>query len=289
MGGVRATAAVLTLLVSVGIASPAHAAITVGEAGTPAGSPNPCVGPVSLFQPSVASGPDYRVPPGGGVITSWQTFGDPSAAPPTNAAFLLAAEPLNGVKVIFRGDTQPVALGVNSFPIRLPVAGGERIGLLIPTGSNGICSYQLSATSFNKVLSRAAEPTIGVTEAYGEVSSRKANVSAVIEDDDDKDGFGDDSQDSCPIDGSIQVPCGVEIDSNPRKKTSKRKGTFSFSVPAGQNISFECRLDRADFAPCQPPFTVKKLKARKHTFRVRGKDASGQVGTESAFRWRVTD
>jgi hypothetical protein len=278
------TGIALTLL----LAPAAQAAITIGDPGSPAGIAILCPGPSSNFQISVNSGPDYRVPPDGGVITSWSTLA--GLAPADHAAALLLADRLgNGPRVIRRDPTQPLTgSALNTFPVRIPVVGGEYIGLLVPTGSNATCQYGLSATAFNIPLQRLAEPTLNTPELYTQTSSRKVAVSAVVERDDDKDGFGDDTQDSCPIDASVQVPCLAEINSGPPKKTKSKKATFAFEVDSGKNISFQCAIDKKAFAACSSPASFKKLKPRKHKFQVRGVDAGGQVGTPAQYRWRVT-
>ena len=76
------------------------------------------------------------------------------------------------------------------------------------------------------------------------------------------------------------------IRKGPKKKTLKRKATFAFdSDTAGS--TFECKLDKKDFAPCTSPKKA-KVKPGRHTFQVRAIDPQGNADTTPAKRrWRV--
>jgi hypothetical protein len=76
------------------------------------------------------------------------------------------------------------------------------------------------------------------------------------------------------------------IDKGPKRKTSKRKAKVEFhSTQAGS--SFECKLDRKDFAPCESPFR-KKVERRRHSFHVRSIDDAGNVDpTPALHKWKV--
>ncbi len=78
----------------------------------------------------------------------------------------------------------------------------------------------------------------------------------------------------------------VSIGEAPKRKTTKRKATFTFSAPDA--ASFECKLDKGGFAPCSSPVKYKRLKPGKHTFLVRAVGAAGDAGPISKHRWRVT-
>jgi hypothetical protein len=57
---------------------------------------------------------------------------------------------------------------------------------------------------------------------------------------------------------------------------AKRKATFRFgSGEAGSK--FQCKLDNKKFKPCTSPKTYKQLKRGKHVFRVKARDAAGNV------------
>jgi hypothetical protein len=61
-----------------------------------------------------------------------------------------------------------------------------------------------------------------------------------------------------------------------RINQAKRKATFKFA--AGEAGSrFLCKLDKKNFKPCTSPKTYKRLKRGKHVFRVKARDAAGNV------------
>jgi Bacterial Ig-like domain len=70
------------------------------------------------------------------------------------------------------------------------------------------------------------------------------------------------------------------IDKGPKKKSHKRKAKFRFSSDE-PGSSFECKLDRKPFKACDSPFK-KKVKPRKHKFRVRAIDQAGNVDATPA-------
>jgi CSLREA domain-containing protein len=65
------------------------------------------------------------------------------------------------------------------------------------------------------------------------------------------------------------------ITKKPKKKSTKRKAKFKFSS-SEDGSTFECKLDRKPFKPCDSPFK-KKVKPKKHKFKVRAIDAAGNV------------
>jgi Tol biopolymer transport system component len=62
----------------------------------------------------------------------------------------------------------------------------------------------------------------------------------------------------------------------PRRKSRKRKAKFRFrSSESGS--SFECRLDKRKWRACKSPRKLKRLKRRRHRFRVRATDIAGNT------------
>ena len=80
-------------------------------------------------------------------------------------------------------------------------------------------------------------------------------------------------------------PGAVKFAKGPAKKTTKKKAKFTFS--ASDAASYECKLDKAAFAPCTSPAKVKKLKPGKHKFSVRAIGAAGDAGATTTFKWKV--
>ncbi len=282
MSKLRGIGFLATALV-IGSAAPAHAAVVIGQAPPISGSPVTCA--ITGVQISTTAGPDYRVPPGGGVITEWRHQGGPSAG---TGGLIVVADNIDGLHAttVALSDERTLATNqLNTFDIRIPVGGGERIGLYRASGLPACYYDTLSSTDLH--IQTAGVPPVGTSPPYGAPTTGRMNIAAVLEPDADKDKFGDETQDSCPVESSIQVPCAAVIDRGPKKKTKSRKATFLFSVPAGSGISFECSLDKNEFAPCESPHKLTKLKVRKHRFQVRAKDANGNLGTVDVHRWRV--
>ena len=64
------------------------------------------------------------------------------------------------------------------------------------------------------------------------------------------------------------------ITKGPKKKTTKRRPKFKFaSTQAGS--TFQCKVDKRQFAACASPFTPRKLKLGKHVLKVRAIGPTG--------------
>lgn len=83
------------------------------------------------------------------------------------------------------------------------------------------------------------------------------------------------------------APPATSIKSGPSGKTRSHKATFRFkSSEAGS--TFQCKLDGKAWKSCRSPKAYKGLKDGRHTFRVRARDAAGNVDSTPAKRaWRV--
>jgi hemolysin type calcium-binding protein len=183
----------------------AHAATTIGQSPPSVGTPVTCNSGAKfddIFQLGTATGNSYTVPPGGGVITSWRTS--------------LTAGSLQEKLRVFTGNAgavTPVAEsalesvssgGTPTFLTRIPVAGGEFLGLSAMGSSTGCANS-----------GAAAGDVIGVASPSGPVGQSEAvlatggnalvNVAANLEPDADKDLFGDETQDLSPSDAATQA------------------------------------------------------------------------------------
>lgn len=88
--------------------------------------------------------------------------------------------------------------------------------------------------------------------------------------------------------GPFVVPPGpdTEIARGPEKLSRKQQATFSFSA-SENGATFECSLDRREFAPCESPQRYRRLKGGEHRFEVRATGISGAPGEAAAFVWEV--
>jgi hypothetical protein len=83
------------------------------------------------------------------------------------------------------------------------------------------------------------------------------------------------------------TPPQTRIDRGPPRKTRKRLARFRFSS-SEVGSSFECKLDGRPFRPCASPFKRRVRRGRRHTFRVRAVDPTGNVDPTPAIRkWLV--
>jgi peptidoglycan/xylan/chitin deacetylase (PgdA/CDA1 family) len=84
-----------------------------------------------------------------------------------------------------------------------------------------------------------------------------------------------------------RIPPDTSISSGPSGSTASRAASFEFSATA-TGVSFDCKLDAADWAPCASPQAYSGLGDGSHTFAVRAKDSDGNVDQSPATRtWSV--
>ena len=317
-GRVALVAGVIASIVCALAPTPAGASQTIGMTMFPSldidpGAPDPlnCLreaAPVSdtatliQFQRQAGSTPSYTVPAGGGVITSWSHMApDPIGFAETMALQML--RPAGGTQftVIGQSAVQSIINAPNSFPTRIPVQAGDVLGLYVQHQGN-VAYCQEAAPLFNaddktREINATQNPAVGTTLNFtGNEQAARLDASAQIEADVDRDGFGDETQDTC-----VGTPpgCGVggggsgSADSTApdttlsgkkriatKKKAAKVKFTFS-SSEAGS--TFMCRLDAKPFAACTSPATV-KARVGTHVFTVVATDTAGNADPTAAAK-----
>jgi hypothetical protein len=151
----------------------------------------------------------YTVPPPGGVITGWSHMGSAEDGSAGSGRLQLWGRVgmTTDFSLVGRSDLESFTAGiVNPFATRLPVSGGEILGL---RGENAASTYDGMAGD-NVLELPGGDPAPGETRsAVGapEDLLTLVNVSAVLEPDADGDGFGDETQDQCPTSATTQGPC----------------------------------------------------------------------------------
>jgi Bacterial Ig-like domain len=75
------------------------------------------------------------------------------------------------------------------------------------------------------------------------------------------------------------------IDAKPADPTNNTSASFEFS--AGEDASFECKLDLGDWAACVSPQGYGPLGDGAHTFQVRATDTAGNQGAAVSYSWTV--
>jgi hypothetical protein len=89
-------------------------------------------------------------------------------------------------------------------------------------------SYRTASGYNTEETGAPADPPPGTRVTYEPGSNHQIDVSAVLEADADHDGFGDETQDQCPTNGTTQGPCPVA----PKKKCKHKKKHKSGAVIA---------------------------------------------------------
>jgi hypothetical protein len=230
----------------------------------------PCsAGPTTIgqtFEPTVVCDQGTQVPtgvswgnsytvPGAGVLTSWHVQA-PSGGrtDPMKFKILREAGALHLYTVIAESPLLNISGGgIQSFPLRVTVQPGDRIGLY-SDGNVGYCgSFTASLSDTFDYLFNTDLP-LGTTNAFnsGNVLFRH-DVAATLEPDRDGDGFGDITQDLCPSDPTRQACPPAELaavisklrQSASRWRMGKKLPSISRKrrVPVGTTFTFT--LDKA--------------------------------------------
>lgn len=211
----RLAALPLTLLVLTVAAVPARAATTVGDTTTmPMVPANP--GAVYVVTAD-GSGHPYAVPAGGGVITSVAVRAEnSSSSAPPGTVRVLALRGSGMAFTVIGGGALTLAAGSDlqtvSAPARVPVAAGDRLGAY--SADNAVIGAFSDAGAATGYTTATTAPADGgtVTLSGGSFSSGALSVSATVEPDADHDGYGDETQDSCPTIASIHTGvCATDL------------------------------------------------------------------------------
>src|SRR6185436_6529275 len=95
---------------------------------------------------------------------------------------------------------------------------------------------------------------------------------------------GDAASRSWTVDTS--APPAPQIVQAPADPSSSDGATFAFA-DGEANVIYLCQLDGSAYAACSNPVTFKKLADGTHLLSVEARDAAGNVGPASAYRWRI--
>jgi hypothetical protein len=170
--------AVVVALALTASASPAGAAVTIGQTGTPTTT---CANNADRLQPTVTSGNSYVVPAtvASGTITSWSTEALAGAG---RRLALKVYRPLGGATYQVVGQAGPHDLtgGVlNTFQASVPVKAGDILGNSVePTGGNPGCNFPVPGETY---LTRTGNLAVGASGDFAPgTADRRQNISAVV-------------------------------------------------------------------------------------------------------------
>jgi hypothetical protein len=197
----------------------ASAATTLGETFVPADS---------FTQPTIglqaqSPGNQYAAP-SPGVITSWSFQASFGAVP--QGLKLKVGRSAGGADFTIVGESapkNPVSNQLNTYTdLSIPVQAGDVIGLWPGTAV-------FEAHFFNTVridtgfagVEHVGDLAPNDTDTFSGPAGEQIDVSAKLEPDADRDGFGDETQDQCPADASTQGACAPSP--APRAKCKKKK------------------------------------------------------------------
>ncbi len=149
--------------------------------------------------------------PAAGVVTKWKVLSGLALPPGFTLAqkmrvFRSTGAP-NQFQTVAESSTGLVATGQNVFETRIPVLAGDRFGAYGPAG--GAILFCSTANATDLLGLKEGDVSPGTSATYTPAEKLQLALSVTIEPDADGDGFGDESQDSCPQNAALQIPCPV--------------------------------------------------------------------------------
>jgi hypothetical protein len=284
---VTAACSVAALLTTAG-PLPAATAATVATAGyvvvgqtapTPAAGQECGQGSFYVQDTDAVVGPSYSTT--SGVVTSWSVQGGIKAG---QVQLKIAHEgPADSYTVTGSSAVRILATGtLSTFPSRITVVTGDRLALNLPLGGPAsACVFAGQAGDSLRYVngSNHPEPAVGavvVTDAGA--PALRLNVSVTIEPDLDGDGFGDDTQDSCPSRADRQGDCAppqTTIKAPRSASTSGTRATVKVELTASEpGTTFVCVVDGGRAKSCRAALAL-RLRVGRHHLVVIATDGAG--------------
>jgi len=183
----------------------------------------------------------YTVPLPGGVITGWSHRGTPEddSAGSGRLQVWRQVGMTNDFSLVGRSDLESFAVGVlNLFTTRVPVSGGEMLGLR---------AAEMAGSRYDGVVGDTVLELLGGDPAPGETRGAGppqlallVNVAVVLEADTDHDGFGDETQDQCPTNAATQGPCPTATTATGQQAAAIKKCKKKFKGKARAKKRKKC-------------------------------------------------
>jgi uncharacterized repeat protein (TIGR01451 family) len=217
--------------VALTVPSVAMGATTVGRTFSPTSSCGTTT-KADGFNTGVATGNSFVVP-SNGVLTSWSTTGPNTM----KLKVYRSTETSNVYKVIGASTSQTTSSGTPSYPTRIPVQAGDIIG---PGGATGSCAMTTGNSADAYEFRQPADAAVGDSNTYSPLTGFVFDVAAQLEPDVDGDGFGDETQDSCPTDPTTQGTCAADLSvTETADKTVASLGdTITYTLSVKNNSAF---------------------------------------------------
>jgi hypothetical protein len=180
--------------------------------------------------------------------------------------------------------------GLQTFPTRVPVHAGDRIGI---NATAGTCAS--AGTPGNTIRYRNSS-TVPVT-APGSTAVFPVgpvfvtlDIAARWEPDADGDGYGDETQDGCPQLAQTQGTCIPDTTIAKKPKNGAHGATSKVKFASTLSGStFICQLDKSKAKKCTSPAKYRCLKPGKHRFSVYAVNQLGQPDpTPAQVKFKVS-
>jgi hypothetical protein len=171
----RAAAIAIALIAMAALASPAGAAVTLGQLAPTPSSPT-CSSTADYLQPSITGGNLY-IARQAGTITSWSTRSSGAGATYVFKVFRRTTDP-DVFTVVARAQPRVLTSGVNTVPVNIAVRSGDMIGLnengtLVPNS----CTFSQPGDG---VLTRSGNLGDGESGSFAPQNDVRLNLSAVL-------------------------------------------------------------------------------------------------------------
>jgi hypothetical protein len=186
-------------------ASPATAAVTLGQTGDPTAF---CGSTSYIAQTATGGAPGYAVPSGYGVITSWSFQGEST---PGTGKFLVWRPTGTPNQYILLHKSPPeafIAGTVRTFLVRFPVMPNDVLGMVADQSCLLFNGFMGDVARYGVL---GTEPAEGSPQTLGGMIPERILVSAKVEADADHDNFGDETQDQCPTNAATTGPCPTAV------------------------------------------------------------------------------
>jgi hypothetical protein len=179
--------------------------------------------------------------PASGVVTKWKIRLVP--VPITVSQQLKIYRPTANAtqfQVVGESAVSNVGPGENTFTTRIPIQSGDRLGLFGNSTIGTLFCAENSETEnpANTVGIFPGNPPTGSTATLAETEPEwLVPAVAVIEPDADNDGFGDETQDLCPQNATIQAACPLPVTFSTFKQVKKGSVTVIVTPSATSSVS----------------------------------------------------
>jgi hypothetical protein len=164
----------LALCGALGSAQPAMAAVSIGQLAPDPPAANCTTPGLDYLQPSVTGGNLY-VAKEAGTITTWSTNSSGAGATYVLKIFRRTSDP-DSFQVMSHSAPHLLSLGVNNFPVSIPVKSGDMIGFH-ESGPPNSCTFTSIGDS---VLDRTGNLQDGSAGTFAPLNDVRLNLSAVL-------------------------------------------------------------------------------------------------------------